>query len=62
MVSEEVGVGTAVTFVLINRVVTEIHRVSACAGGRTVGKVVDTDLHATARTGPGFGSGAECEE
>ena len=59
MVSEEVRVSTAVTFVLINRVVTEIYRVSASAGGRTVGEIVDADLHATARTGLGLGVGAE---
>jgi hypothetical protein len=62
MVSEEVRVGTAIAFILINRVVTEIHRVIAGAGGRTVGKVVDADLHAAARTGLGLGVSAEREQ
>jgi hypothetical protein len=62
MISEEVRVGAAVAFILIDCVVTEIHRVSTRAGGRTVGKVVDADLHAAARTGLGLGSGAEREQ
>jgi hypothetical protein len=62
MVSEEVRVGTAIAFILINRVVTEIHRIRPFTGGRTVSKVVDADLDAAAGTGLGFGSGAEREQ
>ncbi|NDB06657.1 MAG: hypothetical protein EBX95_13205 [Acidimicrobiia bacterium] len=58
-----VGMGRVITFVLVDRVEADVQHERGRRGhGRTIGEVVDADLHATAGTGLGFGDGTEGEE
>ena len=62
MVSEEVCMRPAVTFVLINGVVTEIDRISPRTERSTIGEIIDADFHAAAGAGLSFGVSTESEK
>jgi hypothetical protein len=55
--------GRIITPALVDSVETEVEDERAGRGNRrTVGEVIDADLHATARTGLSFGVSTESEE
>ena len=62
MVGEEVRMRPAVTFVLINGVVTEIDRISPRTERSTIGEIIDADFHAAAGAGLSFGVSTESEK